>query len=65
MCVAIVEVKYKTNNPPREKIEFTDEAALEARLETLKTNDQVEKIKVYRVAEIFTKQIIWERTCPP
>lgn len=59
MCIAIVEVKYKIASTPSETIKFDDEAKLESRLVTLKENEQVARIIVFRPAATHTLQTQW------
>jgi hypothetical protein len=61
MCIAIVEVQRRGVASP-ELITFNDEQALTERLSKLTTTDNVERLKIFRLAETLTKQVSFSST---
>lgn len=59
MCFAIIEVKYRAASLPDETIKLTDEAALEARLESLKKNEQIERIRIFTPTKTLSRHTMW------
>lgn len=63
MCVAILEVTYKASAASkRDMIELEDETHLESRIEALKNNDNVERIRIFRREQTLTRTTIWTPT---
>lgn len=62
MCYAIVEVKYRAASSSNETIKLNDEAALEQRLATLQSNEQVERICIFTPSKILTRTTTWSET---
>ena len=61
MCVAIVEVQRQGVASP-ELITFPDEQSLAERLDKLKETDNVDRLKIFRITEVLTKQVTFAST---
>ena len=61
MCVAIVEVHRRGAASP-ELITFPDEQSLAERLDKLKETDNVDRLKIFRITEVLTKQVTFTST---
>lgn len=62
MCYAIVEVTYRTATSSNETIKLNDEAALEQRLASLQSNEQVERIRVFTQSKTLTRTTAWSES---
>ncbi len=62
MCYAIVEVKYKANSIADDLIKLDDEAALINRVEALKNNEQVDRIRVFTQRSTYSRVSTWAET---
>lgn len=62
MCYAIIEVTYRTATSSNETIKINDEAALEQRLATLQSNEQVERIRVFTQSKTLTRTTAWSES---
>lgn len=61
MCIAIVEVHRRGAASP-ELITFSDEQSLAERLDKLKETDNVDRLKIFRITEVLTKQVTFTST---
>lgn len=62
MCIAIIEVTYRTSSPKELINNFADEEALATRLASLQENDQVSCIKIFRPETTLTRTITWAKS---
>ena len=61
MCIAIVEVHRRGVASP-ELITLPDEQSLAERLDKLKETDNVDRLKIFRITEVLTKQVTFTST---
>ena len=61
MHIALLEVHRRGITSP-ELITFTDEQSLAERLTKLTATDNVERVKIFRLAETLTKQVSFSST---
>lgn len=61
MVIAIVEVQRR-GIASSELITFADEQSLTERLSKLAATDNVERLKIFRLAETLTKQVFFSST---
>lgn len=59
MCYAIIEVTYRGSMWPKETIKVSDNEALEKRLETLQSLEQVECIRVFTLRTALVRTTTW------
>lgn len=62
MCYAIVEVEYRAASSSNETIKLNDEAALEQRIATLQSNEQVERIRIFTPSKTLTRTTTWSES---
>jgi hypothetical protein len=59
MSYALIEVQYAGTNSDTQVFRISSKEALESRLATLRSNNQVEKILVFTLSSTFTKITSW------
>jgi hypothetical protein len=62
MCYAIVEVTFRAATSSSEIIKINDETALEQRLASLQSNEQVERIRIFTPSKTLTRTTTWSES---
>lgn len=62
MCYAIIEVTYQVATSPNETIKLNDEAALEQRIATLQSNEQIKRIRIFTPSKTLTRTNTWSES---
>jgi hypothetical protein len=62
MCKIILDVKYLTSSTKNELLTFDDDKSAEERIEQLKNNEQVIRIRRFSRMETLTRINVWDES---